>query len=170
MGARFGGLVIDSILIAVPTVIIAGFTGAYHRSSNCDAFGNCTSGVQFNPSWPVDLIALVLGIGYSAVFGGLYGQTLGHRIGGIRVVDLDTGAVIGPARAALRWFILILTGAICTLGYWSPFFDSQRRQGWHDKASNSVAIPATHEVGEPSAAQIPATLGAPVARPAMPAV
>ena len=35
-----------------------------------------------------------------------------------------------------------ITGAICTLGYWSPFFDKERRRGWHDKASNAMAIKA----------------------------
>jgi uncharacterized RDD family membrane protein YckC len=70
------------------------------------------------------------------------GQTLGHRAAGIRVVDLATGALIGPGRAAVRWLVLGVTGAVCTLGYWSPFFDSERRQGWHDKASRSVVVPS----------------------------
>jgi hypothetical protein len=35
-----------------------------------------------------------------------------------------------------------LVHPVCTLGYWSPFFDSDRRQGWHDKAANAVVIPA----------------------------
>jgi hypothetical protein len=36
---------------------------------------------------------------------------------------------------------MVITGAICTLGYWSPFFDAERRQGWHDKAAGSVVVP-----------------------------
>ena len=83
-----------------------------------------------------------IGVAYSAYFVGMHGQTLGHRAAGIRVVDVNTGGLIGPGRGALRYFVLSVTGAICTLGYWSPFFDSQRRQGWHDKATNSVVIPA----------------------------
>lgn len=33
-----------------------------------------------------------------------------------------------------------LSGAICMLGYWSPFFDGEHRRRWHDKASNAIAI------------------------------
>jgi uncharacterized RDD family membrane protein YckC len=142
MGARFGGLVLDSIIIAVPAVIIAALFGSFRSNKTCDAAGNCTSSVQFSGTWALDLIALALGIAYSAYFVGTKGQTPGHRAAGIRVVDVNTGGLIGPARAALRWLVMAVTGAICTLGYWSPFFDSQRRQGWHDKASNSVVIPA----------------------------
>ncbi len=40
----------------------------------------------------------------------------------------------------------IVTGEICTLGYWSPFFDgTKRKQGWHDKAGNDfVVLSSTH--------------------------
>jgi uncharacterized RDD family membrane protein YckC len=142
MGARFGGLVIDTILVAIPSVVVGAFTGAFGSTQTCDAFGNCTSGGTFHLTWPVSLTALLIGIAYSAYFVGMRGQTLGHRVAGVRVVDVRTGALIGPGRAALRWFVMVVTGAICTVGYWSPFFDSQQRRGWHDKSSGSVAIPA----------------------------
>jgi len=142
MGARFGGLVIDTIVIAIPTAIIGAFTHAYRTRDTCDAAGNCTHSFAFSANLPVDLVALVLGMAYAAYFVGLHGQTLGHRAERIRVVDVESGALIGPGRAALRWLVMSLTGALCTLGYWSPFFDSTRRQGWHDKASHAVAIPA----------------------------
>ncbi|HZC51602.1 MAG TPA: RDD family protein [Mycobacterium sp.] len=141
MGARFGGLVLDTVILAVPVAIIGAFTGGYHSRHSCDAFGNCTRSYDFGTTWELDVIALLLGIVYSALLVGLQGQTVGHRAAGIRVVDLNTGRLIGPGRAALRWLVLSITGALCTLGYWSPFFDSTRRQGWHDKATNSVVIP-----------------------------
>ncbi len=142
MGARFAGLLIDVLVLAVPVVIIGALTGAFHTGQTCDALGNCTSGFRFRPGVGVDLLGLALGMGYSAWLVGTTGQSLGHRVAGIRVVDVESGALIGPVRGALRWLVLSLTGAICTLGYWSPFFDSQRRQGWHDLATRSVAIPA----------------------------
>jgi uncharacterized RDD family membrane protein YckC len=139
MGARFGGLVVDAIIPA----IVGAFTGSYSTARTCDAFGNgCTTNYHFGTTWIVDLLGLALGVAYSAYFVGTKGQTPGHRVAGIRIVDVNTGGVIGPGRGALRWLVLSLTGAVCTLGYWSPFFDSRRRQGWHDKATNAVAIPA----------------------------
>jgi uncharacterized RDD family membrane protein YckC len=123
-------------------VIIGALTGAFDTQQTCDSFGNCNSGFEFNTTWTVDLVALIIGMAYAAYFIGMRTQTLGHRVAGIRVVDVATGGPIGPGRAALRWLVMVVTGALCTIGYWSPFFDSQRRQGWHDKAANSVAIPA----------------------------
>jgi uncharacterized RDD family membrane protein YckC len=143
MGARFGGLVLDAVILAVPLVIIGAFTGAFSSKRTCNALGTCTHSYNFSAGWVLDIVGLVLGVLYSALLVGLQGQTIGHRAAGIRVVDLNTGAVIGPGRAALRWFVMGLTGAVCTLGYWSPFFDgSGRRQGWHDKSANSVVIPS----------------------------
>jgi uncharacterized RDD family membrane protein YckC len=142
MGARFGGLLLDALILSVPIGIIGALTGAFHTSSNCDPGETCAKSLQFTGAWGLDLIGLVLGIAYSAFFVGTQGQTPGHRAAKIRVVDVNTGALIGPGRAALRWLVMGVTGAICTLGYWSPFFDSQRRQGWHDKAASSVVIPA----------------------------
>jgi uncharacterized RDD family membrane protein YckC len=143
MGARFGGLVVDSIVIAVPSVILGAIFGAFDTHRSCNSItGTCTNEFSVSTSLWFDLLTLVIGIAYAALLIGLQGQTLGHRAAGIKVVDVNTGGLIGPARAGLRWLVMSLTGAICTLGYWSPFFDSQRRQGWHDKAASSVVIPA----------------------------
>jgi uncharacterized RDD family membrane protein YckC len=142
MGARLGGLVLDSIIIAIPTIILGALFGGFHSSRSCDAFGSCTNSYNFSTSLTVDLVALILSLGYVAYFVGVKTQTPGHRAAGIRVVDVNTGAPIGPGRAMLRQFVLGITGAICTIGYWSPFFDNTRRQGWHDKASTAVVIPS----------------------------
>jgi uncharacterized RDD family membrane protein YckC len=142
MGARLGGLIIDWIIVGVPAALLGLAFGAYDKTTTCDAFGECHSSVHFGSTLSVDLIGLVLGMAYSAYLVGMTGQTVGHRAVGIRIVDANTGALIGPGRGALRWLVMSVTGAICTLGYWSPFFDSRRRQGWHDKATNAVAIPS----------------------------
>lgn len=142
MAARLGGLVVDAIVVSVPLFAIGAFVGAYDTASTCNSDGVCTNSYQFSSTWSLNLIALLIGALYSGLLVGLTGRTLGHRAAGIRVVDVNTGALIGFPRAALRWVVLGLTGAICTLGYWSPFFDKLRRQGWHDRAARSVVIPA----------------------------
>ncbi|MEO6886178.1 MAG: RDD family protein [Jatrophihabitantaceae bacterium] len=143
MGERFGGLVLDVLILGVPMAVLGFLIGAFQTSKTCGGFdGTCTSSLQFGTTLAIDLIALVLGLAYSAFFVGVQTQTIGHRVVGIRVVDATTGQPIGPGRGALRWFVMGLGGALCTIGYWSPFFDSQRRQGWHDKASSSIAIKA----------------------------
>jgi hypothetical protein len=37
--------------------------------------------------------------------------------------------------------VLAATGAICFIGYFSPFFDNTKRnQGWQDKAANDFVV------------------------------
>jgi uncharacterized RDD family membrane protein YckC len=141
-GRRFGGLVIDALLVAIPAVLIGMGTGAYRTTRTCDVNGDCGTGYHFSTNWAVDLAALVIGMAYSAYFVGMRCQSIGHRVTGIKVVDVDTGGPIGAGRGAVRWLVMGVTGALCTLGYWSPFFDSQRRQGWHDKATKAIALTA----------------------------
>jgi uncharacterized RDD family membrane protein YckC len=141
MAARFGGLLIDGLITGVPTVIAGIFTGAYDRpEGSCEPGERCTS-FAFHFDWKLQIFSLVLSLSYVAYFVGVQGRTPGHRAAGIRVVDVHTGGVIGPWRAIGRQVVLTLTGALCTLGYWSPYFDSERRQGWHDKATRAVVIP-----------------------------
>ena len=141
MGARFGGLVIDAILVGIVSGILAAILGLHpYSSSNSCSGGVCHTSVNFG--FGFDLVALVLGLAYSAYFIGMRTQSIGHKVVGIKVVDAQSGAAIGPGRGALRWLVMSITGAICTLGYWSPFFDKERRRGWHDKASSSMAVKA----------------------------
>jgi uncharacterized RDD family membrane protein YckC len=141
MGARFGGLVIDAILVAIVSTIVGLIFGLhpYSSSSSCSG-GVCHTQTHFGFSF--DLIALLVGAAYSAYFVGMRTQSIGHKVVGIRVVDAQSGTAIGPGRGAIRWVVMSITGAIFTLGYWSPFFDKERRRGWHDKASNAMAIKA----------------------------
>jgi uncharacterized RDD family membrane protein YckC len=142
MGARFGGLVLDSIIVLVPVLLIGISTHASQTKTTCDVDGTtCSKTFEFSASWRIDLIALAVGAIYAGLLVGLTGRTIGHRAAGIRVVDAQTGGLIGIPRAALRWIVMSVTGAVLTLGYWSPFFDSDRRRGWHDMATRSVVVP-----------------------------
>jgi uncharacterized RDD family membrane protein YckC len=120
MGARFGGLLIDSILLGVVSYILAIVTTATM----------------------LYVFQIILGLLYWGYLVGTRGQTLGHQLVGIKVVDVNTGQPIGFGKAVVRFLVMDITGAIFTLGYWTPFFDSTRRQGWHDKSVGSVVIPA----------------------------
>lgn len=145
MGGRFGALVLDNIILAVPQVVIAVAVGGFATTTtqtNCDGFGTCYDTTHVSIGWSAFALNLGIAVLYYSLLIGLRGQTIGHMAAGIRVVDLDSGNLIGFWRAAGRWFVLSVTALVCTLGYWSPFFDSTRRQGWHDKAVGSVVIPA----------------------------
>jgi uncharacterized RDD family membrane protein YckC len=144
-------LVIDWVVVFVPYLIIYVIAAAAFVSSSrttCDSSTgsfNCTTtgGSGGGVLVLLELLWLVLAFGYYGYFNGVKQQTIGKRIMSIKVVDGATGGPIGLGKALLRYLVLAITGAICTLGYWSPFFDgTKRNQGWHDKSANSFVVKA----------------------------
>ncbi len=94
------------------------------------------------------LIWVVVGFTYFTVLnGGRRGQTLGKMVWDIRVRDAATGGPLGPAKAARRYLVPLLSlipilGLVIWLtdGLW-PLWDS-RRQALHDKLAGSTVVPA----------------------------
>lgn len=142
MGARFGGLLIDWLVLGVPLTLLGLTIGGIEATNETDCAPGATCAhfeINYAP-WFL-LVMLAVSLGYHAYFVGILGRTIGHMTLSLQVVDVRTGGRIGPGRALVRSLVLSATGAICTLGYWSPFFDKERRQGWHDKAGSAVVIP-----------------------------
>jgi RDD family len=109
LARRFGALVVDWILCTLISGLFASPTQTW---------------------WAPSLVLIV----EYAFFLGLFTQTPGMFITGIRCVSVSTGGRIGIARAAMRGFLLaILVPALV--------MDAQRR-GWHDKVAGSMMIPA----------------------------
>jgi uncharacterized RDD family membrane protein YckC len=113
---RFGGSLIDGLVVGVADTIlriVLGATGA--------------------------LLGLVIAAGYFTYFHGTTGQTPGNAVLGMRVVDIETGGVIGYQRAFIRWLVSIVSGLVILLGYLWMLWDG-RKQTWHDKAASSLPI------------------------------
>ena len=91
------------------------------------------------------LAMLASGVAYYAIGTGRLGQTVGKRVMGLRVVDIETRQPIGVGRAFGRYFYLFLMGLPCYLGYLTFFTDSSGwNRAWHDKMARSVvaSVPA----------------------------
>jgi len=89
------------------------------------------------------LAELVLTFLYFGYLNGVHGQTVGKRLFGIRVVDADTGELIGFRRGLARYGVVALLSMAFVVpelvdGLW-PLRDP-RRQSWHDKAVRSVVV------------------------------
>jgi uncharacterized RDD family membrane protein YckC len=84
-------------------------------------------------------IAVVFSFGYYTYFHGRTGQTPGDAALGIRVLDVDTGQVIGYGRALGRALVSIASGLVVGLGYLWMLWDP-RKQTWHDKAVRSLPV------------------------------
>ena len=79
-------------------------------------------------AWPPVLVLIVL----NTVGIGLFGQTPGMALAGLRCISIVDGGAIGLPRALLRAVLLALLIPALIL-------DGNRR-GWHDRAANSVVI------------------------------
>ena len=119
MGTRFGAFLIDVIILAAVSFIL---TLPFEQ------------GVS-------NLLQIIIGFAYFGYLIGVQQQTLGMRVVNIRVVDANTGGPIGIGRGLLRYLVQSLTGMLCLVGYFSPFFDgTKRNQGWHDKAAGDFVV------------------------------
>ena len=92
------------------------------------------------------LICLILGIAYEVVLTALFGQTLGKKAFGVKVISAADGRPPGWGRSLGRYLTLnlanlipILGNAVTLLVYLSPVF-SDLLQGLHDKAAATVVI------------------------------
>ena len=92
------------------------------------------------------LLGLVVGIGYEVSQVAVWGQTIGKRMTGIRVINAVHGGVPGWGKAFGRWAIPGLVALIPILGpllsllcYVSLTWD-RVYQGWHDKVAGTLVI------------------------------
>jgi uncharacterized RDD family membrane protein YckC len=119
---RFGGLLIDGILLGIVSTVIRVAIGASAGSA----------------------VGLLVSVAYfTYLIGNDRGQTLGQMAVGIRVIDFNTGGPIGYGRAFLRWLVGLLSGLVILLGYFWMLWDKEK-QCWHDKAANDVVVPVQY--------------------------
>nr|WP_246361130.1 RDD family protein [Haloechinothrix aidingensis] len=148
LGNRFLARLLDGLIIGVPmTIVMMIIVFAMAPSADEIARGE-TSGFGFAGFMllmPV-LMAIAYVI-YETLMIGPRGQTLGKQVVGVKVVLATTGQVPGAGKAAGRsgvmfgpYAIPFIGGMYLLLCYLSPLFDSARRQGWHDKAAQTIAI------------------------------
>jgi uncharacterized RDD family membrane protein YckC len=117
---RFGGGLIDGIILAVVSfVLAAALKGA----------GN--------------VLGLVVSLAYFTLFvGGRRGQTPGMSALGIRVISFDGSGSIGYGRAAIRWIGGYVSAIPLLLGFFWMLWDKEK-QCWHDKFASDVVVPVS---------------------------
>ena len=83
---------------------------------------------------------------YAGQEGGMRQATLGKRLMGLRVTDLE-GEAISFARASLRHFAKIVSLAPLMAGFLAVAFTA-RRQGFHDSIAGCLVLRAAGPTGE----------------------
>jgi uncharacterized RDD family membrane protein YckC len=135
---RFGGALIDGILLGIVNQIVGAATNSSIAS----------------------IIALVISAGYFIYFHSSGGQSLGQKAVKVKVIDQANGGLLDTTRAGTRWLVaniasfgfllVILLGGFgvvlgliiafaSLLGYLWMLWDPNK-QTWHDKVAKSVVV------------------------------
>ena len=127
---RVVAYIIDAIILAIVGAIIYTVLGVNVGDPNVMSSGKYqgAQGVNF-----------VISIAYFAGLWAFMGGTLGQRIFGMRVVDVNTGQRIGIGKALLRYVGLFISFLVCFIGVIWVAFDA-RKQGWADKIASTVVV------------------------------
>ncbi len=87
----------------------------------------------------IPLLGLVVVYGYNWILISLYGQTLGKKFFGLRVVSNDEYK-LGWGRVFIREVLgKIVSGIVLGIGFLWILFD-KKRQGWHDMMVNTIVV------------------------------
>lgn len=123
-GARFVGLVIDNLIVAL-----------------CMVPGLVLVAVGSTPLVIVGLLLMVVGFGAATV---LYaravastGQWIGNRVTDTKVVDARNGRSIGAGEAGLRFVLRYFVSPILLIGFLMALGNSERR-AFHDHVAGTV--------------------------------
>ncbi len=120
-----GGLV-DYV---APSLVVSILTGIFTGSTSSS---NIVSDI-------LAIAALGFMIYNTGYLGGTTGQSFGRRIAHTRLIDANTGQVIGFGKSVLRWLAHLIDSIICYVGWLFPLWD-QKRQTLADKICNTVVV------------------------------
>jgi uncharacterized RDD family membrane protein YckC len=102
---RFGGYVLDTLIVAVPSLLLGFAIGVSHTSSQA---GLRATGVGTQVA--VVVIGVVVSLGYPFAFLRHGGRTVGMMAAGVRAVDRVSGGPLSTAqvvRRVLAFFLLV---------------------------------------------------------------
>ena len=85
--------------------------------------------------WLIDVGWII----YNAMLNGTTGQSIGKKIIGLKVVNAETGELIGAGNGILRWLFHIVDSLICYIGWLFPLWDA-KKQTIADKIAKTVVL------------------------------
>lgn len=136
---RLGARLIDSVILFIPTFIVAFIVIAIAIDSDSDG-----AGVGYVLA--ITALGALFGILYEVTLVATRGQTLGKMATGIVIVRSDSGLLPGWGKATGRWalptvlgFIPVIGGLIAFVCYLSLTW-GRNHQGWHDKVAGTYVV------------------------------
>ena len=140
-GARAGffrrlvAVLVDLVVLAVVGVLVG-------KAFGQDVFTSTDGQLSYSLTGTPALLMLLIGLAYYVYLEGNPGQTLGKKLLGIRVVDIEGGGAIGYGRAAIRYVGRMVSGFPLCLGYLWMLWD-KNKQTWHDKFAKAIVVPTS---------------------------
>ncbi|GHF25799.1 RDD family protein [Streptomyces griseoluteus] len=150
LGRRFAARLIDNVFIGAVTAAAAvplGVRAVDHTQSKIEAArlsGRTVTVWLLDGTTGVSLalvlaVLLVFGVVYEVLPTARWGRTLGKRLCGIQVRDIEGHQPPSFGAALRRWLVYSLPGVlgIGVIGVLWGLFDRPWRQCWHDKAAHT---------------------------------
>jgi uncharacterized RDD family membrane protein YckC len=146
-GRRAGARAIDLIVFVIVLGIFVANKVIKITESTANADGTEHTAAHIDNPGTALVIELATLLVYDAILIALAGGTVGMLLTGIRVVSANTGGRPSPGSAFARSGVLAIGLPIVVIGYliiglsflWDP---RRRRQGWHDKAAQTLVVTA----------------------------
>lgn len=134
-----GGLIFRLAAAAIDLVIVLAAVGIFAL------VGWLISGANLDPlrtivrlGWAFNVLFVLLAAGYFTYMHGAYGQTLGKRLLGLKVLTTH-GKELGFLTAFFRFTMACFAAAGLGIGILWMGLDANK-QGWHDKLSRTVVL------------------------------
>ncbi|MGW2208100.1 RDD family protein [Streptomyces sp. NPDC001781] len=150
LGKRFAARLIDNVFIGAVTAAAAvplGVRAVDHTQSKIEAArlsGRTVTVWLLDGTTGVSLalvlgVLLVFGVVYEVLPTARWGRTLGKRLCGIQVRDIEAHEPPSFGAALRRWLVYSLPGVLVigVIGVLWGLFDRPWRQCWHDKAAHT---------------------------------
>ena len=115
---RFAGLLLDGLVLSTVSTLLTTVLGSHGAGSAA--------------------LGLLISTAYQVYFFTSTGQTLGAKVMGIKVVDLD-GNPLSVNLAVIRVIGSYVSGALLGIGYLLMLWDS-RKQTLHDRMAGSFVV------------------------------
>ncbi len=146
MWARLGARILDGLIFAIPVIIVT-LTVVGSSSNGFSTFGATFQSSFTGTRLAISLLSFAAFAVYQILMIARTGSTVGKKVVGVKVVSED-GRPATMRQSVIRWavysgptIIPIFGTLYAVILALSPFFDTPRRQGLHDKAAHTIVVP-----------------------------
>jgi uncharacterized RDD family membrane protein YckC len=129
-GRRILAIIVDGIIVGLPTGLIAALLGAFSSGGSFQGVAGLF----------LALTSAALYLGYYVLMEGYLGQTVGKMLLGIKVIREDDGGVPGVKAAAIRTVLRIVDGLFSYLVAFIVVLASAKNQRLGDMAAHTLVV------------------------------